>query len=286
MFVKRIIEDRLSINIRSISPISGGDINEAYQIDSSEGIYFVKINDSIRFPKMFEKEAEGLKKLKQNGVTTPTVIDSFECESTQFLILEFVTAERSHSGFWETFAIDLSCLHRSSQKGFGLDIDNYIGSLNQDNGAADSWETFFIEKRLKPLIRMAYDQGNLNRQHLKDFESLFSVFSELIPVEKPALLHGDLWSGNLLCTLGQTPVFIDPAVYYGHREIDLSMTQMFGGFSSQYLDKYNEIFPLEPGFNQRIQIHNLYPSLVHLVLFGSSYLSGIASVIKKYGKKN
>lgn len=286
MFVKRIIEDRLSINIRSMSAVSGGDINQAYRIEHSRGVYFVKINELNRFPGMFEKEAEGLKKLKQNGSTTPEVIDCFEFENFQILILDFIETERSSSEFWDAFALDLAELHKSSDDQFGLDYDNYIGSLHQDNRPAANWEEFFIDRRLRPLIRKGFDQGNLNRNHLNDFESFFRVFSELIPFEKPALLHGDLWSGNLLCGLGQKPVFIDPAIYFGHREIDLSMTQLFGGFNSAYLDKYDDLFPLQPGFENRIQIHNLYPNLVHLILFGTSYLSGIERVIKKYASRD
>ena len=123
--------------------------------------------------------------------------------------------------------------------------DNYIGSLKQLNDQKTSWEEFFITQRLKPLL-------------------------------------GDLWSGNMLCTLNQESVFIDPAVYYGHREVDIAMTKMFGGFDPAYLDQYNEICPMEKGWEERISIHNLYPNLVHLVLFGKSYLSGIENILQRY----
>ena len=282
MFVKRILEERLSTNIESIRPLAGGDINEVYKINCTLGNYVVKYNSRIRFPTMFNKEATGLNILRKVGLRTPNVIDHFEHMDDQFLILEYVTQEKAENKFWIHFANSLSELHHQSNASFGLDQDNYIGSLGQHNSQMPTWEEFFISKRLKPLIKMAFDKGLLTRKHLTDFDHFFTVFSELLPVEIPSLLHGDLWSGNLLCGSGQQAVFIDPAVYYGHREVDIAMTKMFGGFDSIYLDHYQDRFPLEKGWEERVPIHNLYPRLVHLVLFGRSYLSGIENVIQRY----
>lgn len=282
MFVKRILEERLSTDIESISPLSGGDINEVYKINCTLGNYVVKYNSRLRFPTMFYKEANGLEILRKGGLRTPNVIDHFEHMDDQFLILEYVAQEKIENKFWIHFAISLSELHQKSNTSFGLDQDNYIGSLGQYNGQMPTWEEFFISKRLKPLIKMAFDKGLLTRKHLTDFDHFFTVFSELLPVEIPSLLHGDLWSGNLLCGSGQQAVFIDPAVYYGHREVDIAMTKMFGGFDPVYLDYYQDCFPLEKGWEERVPIHNLYPRLVHLVLFGHSYLSGIENVIQRY----
>jgi len=282
MFVKRILEERLSTDIESISPLSGGDINEVYKINCTLGNYVVKYNSRLRFPTMFYKEANGLDILRKGGLRTPNVIDHFEHMDDQFLILEYVAQEKIENKFWIHFAISLSELHQKSNTSFGLDQDNYIGSLGQYNGQMPTWEEFFISKRLKPLIKMAFDKGLLTRKHLTDFDHFFTVFSELLPVEIPSLLHGDLWSGNLLCGSGQQAVFIDPAVYYGHREVDIAMTKMFGGFDPVYLDYYQDCFPLEKGWEERVPIHNLYPRLVHLVLFGHSYLSGIENVIQRY----
>ena len=212
MFVKRILEERLSTDIESISPLSGGDINEVYKINCTLGNYVVKYNSRLRFPTMFYKEANGLEILRKGGIRTPNVIDHFEHMDDQFLILEYVAQEKIENKFWIHFAISLSELHQKSNTSFGLDQDNYIGSLGQYNGQMPTWEEFFISKRLKPLIKMAFDKGLLTRKHLTDFDHFFTVFSELLPVEIPSLLHGDLWSGNLLCGSGQQAVFIDPAV--------------------------------------------------------------------------
>jgi len=134
-----------------------------------------------------------------------------------------------------------------------------------------------------PMVKKAFDKQLLDKGHISGFDCLFAVFTELVPEEKPVLLHGDLWSGNLLCGDGQTPVFIDPAIYYGHREVDIAMTRMFGGFHPDYLDAYQELYPLEKGWEKRLSLHNLYPNLVHLVLFGRTYLGGIERVLKEFG---
>ncbi len=131
-------------------------------------------------------------------------------------------------------------------------------------------------------MKQAFDKNRLDRNHLNHFENLYTRLDKVLPKENPSLVHGDLWGGNLMKGKDQIPVFIDPAVYFGHREMDIAMTQMFGGFDNLYLDHYNEIFPLENGWEKRIAIHNLYPNLVHLILFGSSYLNGIERVIRRF----
>ena len=282
MIFKKILEERLSAEIESIAPLSGGDINEVYKINCTLGKFVIKHNSCQRFPKMFHKEANGLHMLRKGGLKTPAVIDHFEYEDDQFLILEFIKEEKAENNFWIEFANSLAKIHRKSNALFGLDHNNYIGSLDQQNDPMSSWEEFFISRRLKPLVKIAFDNGLMARKHLADFNHFYRVFSELLPVETPSLLHGDLWSGNLLCGLGQQAVFIDPAVYYGHREVDIAMTKMFGGFDQVYLDHYQDCFPLEKGWEERVSIHNLYPRLVHLVLFGRSYLSGIENVIQRY----
>lgn len=282
MFFKKSIENRLQTELKSITPVAGGDINKVYLLQGSENTYLLKNNLSHKFPDMFEKEARGLELLSGTNVRTPKVIDHYSEDGHQFLILEYFESEPPSNDFWQDFAISLSALHQRTSDFFGLNEDNYIGSLIQSNDPCDSWEVFFIQMRLNPQIRMAFDKGLLDRRDLKLFEVFFGMFSKLVPEAEPCLLHGDLWSGNLMCTKGQVPVYIDPAVYYGHHEMDLAMTQMFGGFDPSFLDVYKDRFRLEEGWQERIQIHNLYPNLVHLNLFGSSYLNGIQRVLKKF----
>ena len=281
MIVKRIIEQRLSRTILSISKLSGGDINSVYFLKTAKGNFVVKLNDKEKYPKMLQKEAKGLELLRKGGLNTPIVIDQFEQDDSQVIILDHIESEAPAKQFWIRFADELSKLHQNYNPDFGLDHDNYIGSLYQENTEKPSWEIFFVENRLQPLIKMGFDKELLDKGHVKKFEDLFKILAELIPTENPSLLHGDLWSGNLICSELQLPVFIDPAVYYGHREIDIAMTQMFGGFDPVFLSHYHEVYPLEKGWEKRIEIHNLYPNLVHLNLFGKSYLGGIERVLEK-----
>ena len=284
MLAKEIIEARLSQHVLKFSSLSGGDINQVFYVETSDHQYVVKCNKRDNFPKMFVKEAEGLRKLAQNKVNTPQVEEVFEQGEYQLLILGHIESEPVTRLFWKNFGMALANLHKNSENYFGLTYPNYIGSLEQINEKKPSWETFFIENRIQPLVKKAFDRNFLDRKHLRWFDGFLKAYPELIPKEKPSLLHGDLWSGNLLCGRGQVPFFIDPAIYYGHREVDIAMTHMFGGFDRSYLYDYNEIFPLEEGWERRLDIHNLYPNLVHLVLFGPSYLSGIEGVIKVFGR--
>ena len=282
MFFKKSIENRLQTALKTIKPVAGGDINRVYLLQDAQRNFILKINLRNKFPGMFEKEARGLDLLSGPNVRTPKVLDHFAEGENQFLILEYFESERPSNNFWHDFALSLSSLHQRTSDYFGLNEDNFIGSLIQKNDPYDSWEVFFTQMRLNPQIKMAFENGLLEKRDLKLFELFFGKFSMLVPEVKPSLLHGDLWSGNLMCTKGQVPVYIDPAVYYGHHEMDLAMTQMFGGFDPSFFSVYKEHFKLLDGWQERIQIHNLYPNLVHLNLFGSSYLHGILSVLKKF----
>ncbi len=283
MLINEFIANRLSQDVLNISPLQGGDINDTFLIQTPGCQYVLKRNKKMRFPQMFEKEAKGLNKLSFNGVITPQVIDIFEHDEDQFLILAHIQSEEPKHNFWKNFGHALSNLHMNSQEYFGLTYPNYIGSLEQLNDKKNSWETFFIENRIQPLVQKAFERQLLDKKHLGWFDGFSKALPNIVPKEKPALIHGDLWSGNLMCGMRQTPVFIDPAIYYGHREMDIAMTKMFGGFDRTFLDYYNEIFPMEIGWEKRMSIHNLYPNLVHLILFGKSYLRGIEGVIKVFG---
>jgi fructosamine-3-kinase len=179
--------------------------------------------------------------------------------------------------------IGLARLHKTTQNTFGLHYDNYIGSLTQSNTPpADSWTEFFIHQRLEPMLKMAVDSGKAEPDLIPKFESLYSKLDEIFPQEKPALLHGDLWSGNCMADDNGDPVIYDPAVYYGHREMDLAMTKLFGGFESEFYEAYQEEFPLEKHWEQRIAICNLYPLLAHVNLFVGSYIQSIKNIINRY----
>ncbi len=282
MIYTKIIEEKLGEKMNSFSALSGGDINQVFKIKTNHNTFVVKINVASRFPQMFEKESYGLHLLRETGIKTPKVIAEFTEDKMQFLLLEYMEEERIQLQFWTNFATDLAKLHKTQSTFFGLETDNYIGSLVQKNTTKTTWEDFFIENRIAPLIKKAFDKGLLRSNHMQQFEHLFRKLNAIIPQEKPSLVHGDLWSGNLMAAKNQCPVFIDPAVYFGHREMDIAMTQLFGGFDAKYVEIYNEEFALQKGWQERLAIHNLYPNLVHLLLFGSSYLSGIERVLRKF----
>lgn len=283
MQFETVIEKWLGNPILEASPLAGGDINQVYRIRVTDSEEFVlKINLKDRFPRMFEKEAKGLGLLRAAGCNTPGVRMTRAEGDHQYLVLEFIEEGRPTGISWEKFGRQLATLHSKTNDFFGLDHDNYIGSLDQLNEKKESWVEFFISNRLTPLIKKASDRDLMGRKHRKSFESLFSRLSELIPEENPSLLHGDLWSGNLMFDSRGEPVFIDPAVYFGHREVDIAMTRMFGGFNRSFLESYNEAKPLESGWEARLDLHNLYPTLVHLVLFGRSYLSGIERTLQRF----
>ena len=281
MFFSTIIEKWMDKTLIEVTPLFGGDINQVYRLRFSDGESVLKLNDRNRYPAMFEKEATGLKKIAATGCRAPRVLKTFSEGNHQFLILEFIEQERPESEFWERFGRRLALLHSARSASFGWEEDNYIGSLEQRNESREKWTDFFIDFRIMPLVEKAREKGLLTQSHSRQFEDLFKRLPQLVPQEAASLIHGDLWSGNLMCGIGMEPVFIDPAAYFGHREMDLAMTRMFGGFDRRFMNSYNEALPLEPGFEQRVDLHNLYPNLVHLVLFGRSYLGNIERALRE-----
>ena len=244
-------------------------------------ILFFKINHSVDFPEMFAREVEGLNALRE-GMRTPFVLDQGEYEELQFLELELINGGMKDLKFWISFGQELAQLHKISNEQFGFEKNNYIGSLRQSNNYKDKWEDFLIEERIQPQLEMAVNAGEINYVESKPFEHFYKRIAEIYPNEPPALLHGDLWGGNYICAENGDPVLIDPAVYYGHREIDLGMMHLFGGFDTRLYDEYQTVYPLEKNWRQRIEINQLYPLLVHVNLFGRSYWSRVKGIIDQF----
>lgn len=281
-FLHNSRNEKFSFNhILDVSPLAGGDINEVFKVETDQGNLVAKCNNSARFPGMFEAESKGLELLQKGGFKTPEVLTLGEEEGFSFLILEYLKSENATPAFWESFGNQLARLHQNTQDTFGLDHNNYMGSLVQQNARVSDWSEFFITQRLEPQLKLAYDEG-----YFKGLGQRWSRFmnklESLVPQEKPALVHGDLWSGNFICGENQTPVLIDPAAHYGHREADISMMHLFGGFDPSLFETYNLQFALESGWRQRVDIHNLYPLLVHVNLFGGSYAQQVSSILKRF----
>jgi len=283
--VKKKLEEttKEKVEVLSVSPVGGGDINDAYRFETSAGTYFIKKNSSFLYPGMFEKEALGLKLLADTGeIPVPEVVAWDETHVEAFLIMKYIEPGTKGADFWETFGKRLAALHRHTDQFFGLDHDNYIGSLPQSNRRHRSWADFFREERLQFQVKMASNAGRIGGNTIRNFERFYKKLDEIFPDEPPALIHGDLWGGNFIVNPEGEAVIIDPAVYYGHREMDLGMSQLFGGFHPEFYEAYNNHFSLEPGWQERLDYCNLYPLMVHVNLFGSGYLGSVKSILKRF----
>jgi len=288
-FDQKLIESEISsltnkeYRVLSAQQLAGGDINKVYKLETNLGPKCIKINSASQFPDMFEMEMEGLGQLKRASaiqIVEPIVSGTFNDSS--FLLLEYVLTAQKQSGFWAKFGQQLADLHLSTREAFGFSGHNYIGSLTQKNDPFDTWIEFFVECRLKPQIRLALSKNLLSKSDLDSFDRFYRELDGIFPSEPPSLLHGDLWNGNYMVGPQGNAVLIDPAVYYGHREMDISMTMLFGGFPPSFYDGYNNQWSLEAGWEERIDYCNVYPLLVHLNLFGSTYLSSIRRIIKTF----
>lgn len=281
--ILRYIEEKLFVTIVDYQPVSGGSINETYCLLTTSGKYFVKINSRTQHPGMFIDEAAGLNLIAETKtIAVPKVLFIGDTEFYSFLLLEWVDTERPSPQSFTKLGVQLAQMHRYSSGFFGLDHDNYMGSLRQSNPRHNNWSDFFIQERLQPMVKIGMDKGFLNAKDLSDFEVLYKKLPGLFTEEKPSLIHGDLWGGNYLISNTGTPYLIDPAVSYGNREFDIAMTTLFGGFGREFYRVYHEKFPLNKGWEQRMDLWNLYPLLVHLNLFGAGYLRQLNDCLRKF----
>jgi len=257
--------------VQSSCAVAGGDINDANQMTLADGrVVFVKSNFGAD-PTMFAAEARGLAWLAQaRALRVPQVLAVGET----FLVLERISPARRPPDFDERLGRDLAALHRFGAPGFGLDHDNFIGRLPQSNTPAASWPEFYRSRRLEPQLRLARDAGLCGSAMARGFDRLFTVLDERVgPAEPPARLHGDLWGGNMIVDQTGAGCLIDPAVYGGHREVDLAMMRLFGGFGTRVFAAYEETWPLFPGHQERVPLYQLYFLMVHVNLFGGPYVA-------------
>ena len=276
-----IIKAELNEDLISFSILSGGSINKIYKCATEQSQFVIKLNDAGKYPLMFEKEEKGLDLLNSSNFRIPATLKTGTDQNISYLILEYID-NKGNTINKINLGTQLAEMHLITSDSFGLDHDNYIGSIPQINNKESDWTTFYQSMRLEPLIRKGFDSGMLEIKILRLFEKVYKELDRLIPIEPASLLHGDLWQGNIICDENSSPVLIDPAVYYGHREIDLAMLQLFGNISDDTLEAYNNIYPLDKHWHKRIDLHQLYPLLVHLILFGGSYYETVFKTLKKY----
>ena len=272
-----------NIDVQRCEQVHGGDINNAYCLFTSTGKYFLKLNDEDKFRGMFIKEANGLDLLRRNcTVTIPQVIKIGTCNGQQYLLMEWLEKGTAQKNMWENFGAALALMHKQPQQYFGLNEDNYIGSLQQRNDPHNEWHLFYAECRIMPLVKRLFDAGDFSATDINDAASFCNNLKNIFPAEPPALLHGDLWAGNYLITSSGTAAIFDPAVYFGHREMDIGMTKLFGGFDQRFYEAYNKTYPLEKDWEKRMQVTQLYPLLVHAVLFGGHYIAATKNIFKLF----
>jgi fructosamine-3-kinase len=284
--LKRAVSAKLGREVVSARPVAGGDINRAYEIVLvGGGRRFVKANARAGRG-MFAAEARGLAWLAEaHALRIPEVVAVAEPDDPQqFLVLELIESGAPAHDFDEALGRGLAELHRFGAPRFGLDHDNFIGSLPQANAAPPgaTWPEFYRTQRLQAQLRRATDEGNASPRMRAGFERLTARLDELVgPAEPPARLHGDLWGGNQLADERGAPCLIDPAVYGGHREIDLAMMRLFGGFNARVFDAYDEAWPLADGHRERVPLYQLYPLMVHVNLFGGGYIASVQAALDR-----
>ncbi|WP_262709580.1 fructosamine kinase family protein [Pontimicrobium aquaticum] len=267
----------------SYKSISGGDISSAYNIKTQNQDYFLKVNGSSNASKMFSSERAGLNTIaKTNTIATPKIYLQDSYKNISYILMEYIESVPPAKHSFKKLGIQLAKLHQTKADKFGFNQHNFIGSLQQSNSFHDSWLSFYIEERLIPQIDLAITKRLLNQNEVPSNNKMQVVLDNLLKNKTPSLLHGDLWSGNFLIASNGTPYLIDPACYYGHNEVDIAISNLFGGFDSSFYNAYHDIIPKNEHTNARIELYQLYYLLVHLNLFGGSYYSSVKHILLKY----
>ena len=281
-YIEQVISQQTQspFQIKEKHSISGGCINQAWKISDGRQSYFVKTNQAKKIA-MFEAEQKGLDALyNSRTIRVPHAIACDQVENTAFLVLEYIPF--SHKSNDEQLGRQLAQLHQHTSQQFGFDIDNTIGSTLQKNNWSQNWITFFAEQRLGFQLELAKHNGISHSTYdngLKLIEKLALFFSNREP--QASLLHGDLWSGNYGWDDQGNPVIFDPASYYGDREADIAMTELFGGFSARFYHAYNETMPLDKDYQTRKTLYNLYHILNHCNMFGGGYCAQSDNMIQQ-----
>lgn len=281
------------IHIINAIELAGGDIHQAYRLHTSDGDYFLKLNQ-IQYAPLLKTEANSLKKLAETGsMTLPSVIAQGVLPSTSsntksnkndqaWLLLSYI--DLSHQGDDYQRGQDLAMLHHqiNPTKQFGWFENNYIGHTLQSNAWQDNWVAFYGQQRLLPQLQLAA-KNQAPKALIADGNQLIKQLPQFFENYQPeaSLLHGDLWAGNSGFDPVGNPVFFDPASYYGDRETDLAMTELFGGYGTDFYQGYQQVFPLDAGYEQRKSLYQLYHLLNHFNLFGKSYLSQVERLVQR-----
>ena len=273
--------------VSGVSLVGGGCISHTTCVvfRSGERVFLKWVKHGQQPAGMLVEEARSLRAIAATGTTrVPTVLGCDEVEGFSWLLLEWLEPGRRTSASQARLGEQLAALHRHSADRYGWSADNFIGSLPQSNRAHASWAAFWREERLLPQIELAANR--LGGSDARRLARVCVAVDELLAgteVEGPSLLHGDLWSGNVHTLVDDTPALIDPASYHGHREVDLAMARLFGGFSDTFFRAYHEAWPGLGGAERRVHLYQLYYLLVHINLFGDSYRGQTMSAVAQLG---
>ncbi|WP_286235795.1 fructosamine kinase family protein [Thalassotalea sediminis] len=270
--IGKAIEQALStsFSIEETTPITGGDINQCFLVSGQKQRYFVKINDKSVL-EHFEAEAYSLNKIRESEcIACPEVITTGIAFDRAFLVLNVIDFHQPSNKVWRLFGKQLAEMHKHTTHGqFGWQQDNVIGSTLQTNRWSSNWRQFFAEQRIGWQLQLLTEKSIV----LGDIDFITDTCHQILLNHqvKPCLLHGDLWRGNVGFS-HQQPVIFDPASYYGDREADIAMTELFGAFPEAFYQSYHEYYPLPPAYDVRKHVYNLYHVLNHANLFGGVYI--------------
>jgi len=265
-------------------PVSGRSLNSIYRLTGRNFSWFLKTTPAAGYAEQFSGEVAGLKAIEETQtLRVPRIIRSGTMPEP-FLLMDWIDQSPPSGDFWDRFARGLAGLHQTTNSQFGYPVPTFCGTIPLDNRFSETWAEFYFYRRLEPGFRFCRDAGSFSHSD----SGLFTRFGRWFlseprfPVEPPSLIHGDLWSGNFLCSAGAEPVLIDPAVYFGHREIDLGMALLFGGFPRSFFQSYRQEWDLEEDWEFRIPLSQLYHLLLHVRLFGGSYREQVLGILRLY----
>jgi protein-ribulosamine 3-kinase len=280
--LKSHIEGILNTSIISFIPLSGGDISAVSKINTKTETYVLKYGRQDHAA-LFEAESKGLTLIADTKtIATPHVFASGVYNETAYLLLKFIESKSPEADDFARLGTQLAELHDCHSDNFGLSTNNFIGALPQKNDPENTWIDFYSRYRLSYQFELARNKGLLSPSEIPANENIKSVLKSFALNIQPSLLHGDLWSGNYLIARDGTPYLIDPAVYYGHAEVDIAMSLLFGGFGPAFYETYHQHRPKTTFFKERIELYQLYYLLVHLNLFGRSYYHSVKTILGSY----
>jgi protein-ribulosamine 3-kinase len=266
--------------VTAMQAVGGGCIHNGSRVTTETGdTFFLKTNAHVP-PDLFAREAQGLEAIRQpDGPRVPAPL----CHGQTYLLMEDLKPAPRQPGYWAAFGRQSAHLHSHTESQFGFPKDNYIGSTPQPNPWCQDGFEFFGRYRLLYMAELARVRGLLDHKQYRQAETLVASLPKLVPAQPASLIHGDLWSGNAMTGPGGEPALIDPAAHYGWAEAELGMTALFGGFPTEFYRAYQEVRLLEPGWESRFPIYNLYHLLNHLVIFGRGYWGQVSAILNRYG---